>query len=146
MASLSVSVLQMKFTSSFAKQNSNIIFPLLILILINSINILLILRSSYRSFSIANYSMFSSLSVFVYHQFKISLKIIFIIIIFETVLCSKRNVDEDLSRQTRDIGGESLDTTNFVLYIDEAGSRFIEVPYEYMTEWIKDQKMWRTVG
>jgi len=90
--------------------------------------------------------MFLSLSVFVYHQFKISLKIIFIIIIFETVLCSKRNIDEDLSRQTRDIGGVSLDTTNFVLYIDEAGSRFIEVPYEYMTEWIKDQKMWRTVG
>ena len=86
------------------------------------------------------------LPVLVYHQFKINLKIIFIIIILKTISCLKTNPDENVSRQIRAIGGESLDTTNFVLYVDDDGSRFIEVPYEYMIEWIKDQKMWRTVG
>jgi hypothetical protein len=85
-----------------------------------------------------------SLTIFIYQQFTISLKIIFIIIIFKAFLYSKINADEDLL-QSRAIGGESLDTSNFVLYIDGNGSRFIEVPYKYMSQWLKDQKMWRTV-
>lgn len=131
--------------SFLAKENFNINFPLLIILLFKSNNILLVLRSAYRSFPISTHSMCLSLKVFVYHQFTISYKIIFIIIILKVFLYSKANADEDLSQQTRAIGGESLDISNFGLYIDENGSRFIEVPYEYMRQWLKDQKMWRTV-
>ncbi|CAF0786949.1 unnamed protein product [Adineta steineri] len=66
------------------------------------------------------------------------------ILLLKIALCSTTYTDDELLLANRAIGGESLDTSNFVLYIDENGSRFIEVPYEYMTEWIKDQKMWRT--
>jgi hypothetical protein len=79
---------------------------------------------------------------FVYHHLLISSKTIFILTLF---LYLSTNADEDLSRQRRAIGGESLDTSNFVLYIDDNGVRFVEVPYEYMTQWLNDQKMWRTV-
>jgi len=63
------------------------------------------------------------------------------------LLCSFTNADERyyLIRHNRAIGGESLDTSNFVLYIDPNGNRFIEVPREYMNNWLDDQKMWRTV-
>ncbi|UJR33628.1 hypothetical protein I4U23_021063 [Adineta vaga] len=53
------------------------------------------------------------------------------------------NINEDVLEQTRAIGGESLDTSNFVLHIDENDERYIEIPYEYMKQWINDQKMWR---
>jgi hypothetical protein len=77
-------------------------------------------------------------------QFTISLKIIFIIIILKVFLYSKLNADDN-ELQNRAIGGESLDTSNFVLFIDENGSRFVEVPYQYMKQWLTNQKMWRTV-
>ena len=49
-------------------------------------------------------------------------------------------------RTRRAIGGESLDTSNYVLFTDEdTGIRYIEVPYEYMQQWLDDQRMWRTV-
>jgi hypothetical protein len=67
-------------------------------------------------------------------------------ILLNTFLYSFTNADEhDLLRYKRAIGGESLDTSNFVLYIDPNGNRFIEVPSEYMYNWLDDQKMWRTV-
>jgi hypothetical protein len=66
--------------------------------------------------------------------------------ILKLSLCLFTNVDERyLLRHKRAIGGESLDTSNYVLYIDPNGSRFIEVPKEYMKNWIHDQHMWRTV-
>lgn len=49
------------------------------------------------------------------------------------------------ANQQRSIGGESLDTSNYDLYIDEYGRRFIEVPEDYMNNWLHDQKMWRRV-
>jgi hypothetical protein len=80
--------------------------------------------------------------MFDYYQLTIDSKIIFIIIL----LCSFINADEHyLIRYNRAIGGESLDTSNFVLYIDSNGNRFIEIPEEYMNNWLDDQKMWRTV-
>lgn len=54
-------------------------------------------------------------------------------------------IESSQVRSRRDIGGESLDTSNFVLTIDANGSRFIEVPKEYMANWLDDQIMWRTV-
>ena len=54
-------------------------------------------------------------------------------------------IESSQLRSRRDIGGESLDTSNFVLTIDANGSRFIEVPQEYMGNWLDDQIMWRTV-
>lgn len=76
----------------------------------------------------------------------IKLNTILIVLILQVSLCSLRIVDEHYSaRRNRAIGGESLDTSNFVLYIDSNNSRFIEVPQEYMKNWIDDHKMWRTV-
>lgn len=53
---------------------------------------------------------------------------------------------DDGKRFKRAIGGQSLDSSNFVLYIDEStGARYVEVPYEYMKKWINDQLIWETV-
>ncbi|CAF0749949.1 unnamed protein product [Adineta ricciae] len=89
------------------------------------------------------YQMFSSLLYFFSDQFQIHLKTLLIVLILQLVLCTKLNTNEELLEQTRAIGGESLDTSNFVLYIDENKARFIEVPYEFMKQRIQDQKMWR---
>lgn len=68
------------------------------------------------------------------------------IILLNIVLYSFTNGGQSyLPRQHRAIGGESLDTSKYILYIDANSSRFIEVPQEYMKNWIDDQKMWRTV-
>jgi hypothetical protein len=49
-------------------------------------------------------------------------------------------------RNKRAIGGDSLDQSNFVLYVDEnTGLKYFEVPYVYMQQWLNDQRMWRTV-
>ncbi len=79
------------------------------------------------------------------YPFRINLKII-LRSIFHVLLCSIIKADEhEYLRSKRAIGGESLDTSNFVLYIDPNGSRFIEVPREYMSNWLDDQKMWQHV-
>ncbi len=84
--------------------------------------------------------------MFNYSQLKINSKLIFIIILLKVFLCSFTNADNHyLIRYKRSIGGESLDTSNFVLYIDPNGNKFIEVPREYMNNWLGDQKMWRSV-
>ena len=70
------------------------------------------------------------------------LKLIFSMIVLKTSLCANERY---LIRHNRAIGGESLDTSNFVLYIDPHGARFIEVPKEFMSNWIDDQKMWKIV-
>ncbi|CAF1001343.1 unnamed protein product [Rotaria sordida] len=83
--------------------------------------------------------------MFDYHQRTINLILIFIIIIFQVSLCSIRNVNEHyFFEHNRAIGGESLDTSKFVLYIDKNASRYIDIPEAYMKNWINDQKMWRT--
>jgi hypothetical protein len=79
--------------------------------------------------------------MFDYYQLTINSKLIIIIILLKVLLCSFINADRD----KRSIGGESLDTSNFVLYIDPNGNRFIEVPRDYMNNWLDDQKMWRRV-
>ena len=89
--------------------------------------------------------MFSSLFSFPSDQYQIHLKTLLIVLILQLVLCAKLNANEELLEQTRAIGGESLDTSNFVLYIDENKARFIEIPYEFMKQRIQDQKMWRRV-
>lgn len=69
-------------------------------------------------------------------------KQIFVMILLNSFI----NADEYyIYRHKRAIGGESLDTSNFVLYIDPNGTRFIEVPRDFMNNWLGDQKMWRTV-
>ncbi|CAF1175480.1 unnamed protein product [Rotaria sp. Silwood1] len=72
-------------------------------------------------------------------------RMINLIIIFQILLCSLSNANEYyFLKYNRAIGGESLDTAKVVLYIDTNSSRFIEIPREYMKNWIDDQKMWRT--
>ena len=84
--------------------------------------------------------------LFNYSQLKFNIKLIFIIIILKVLLYSFTNANEDyIFRYKRAIGGESLDTPNFILYIDPDGNRFIEVPEDYMNNWLDDQKMWRRV-
>lgn len=73
---------------------------------------------------------------------RINSKIV-LFMLFQIFLSS---IESSQLRSRRDIGGESLDTSNFVLTIDANGSRFIEVPQEYMGNWLDDQIMWRTVS
>lgn len=73
-------------------------------------------------------------------------KQIFLIIQLKSFFYLFTNADEFyISRYKRAIGGESLDTSNFVLSIDPDGTRFIEIPREFMNNWLDDQKMWRQV-
>jgi hypothetical protein len=76
------------------------------------------------------------------YLFRINLKIIFLSIVY-VLLCLITKADG--IRSKRAIGGESLDTSNFVLYIDPNDSRYIEVPVEYMNNWLDDLEMWRNV-
>jgi len=66
-----------------------------------------------------------------------------VILLLKLSFCSL--IDAHVKQQQRSIGGESLDTSNYNLYIDEKGMRFIEVPEDYMDNWLDDQKMWRRV-
>ncbi|CAF1010594.1 unnamed protein product [Rotaria magnacalcarata] len=75
----------------------------------------------------------------------INSKLIFITLLIEVSLYSLVNGHHSfLFDNNRAIGGESLDTSKFVVYVNENSSRFIEIPQEYMKNWIDDQKMWRT--
>ena len=89
--------------------------------------------------------MFSSSLVFVHHH-QWNLSSILILILLLCLSRLSRVFADDQSRWKRAIGGESLDSSNFVLYEDPAtGFKYIEVPYEYMEQWLDDQRMWRTV-
>lgn len=75
-----------------------------------------------------------------------SKSIIVVLMIIPVFFCSIVHAEKwHRIRSRRDIGGESLDTSNFVLTIDTNGTRFVEVPREYMINWLDDQIMWRTV-
>ena len=80
------------------------------------------------------------------YLFRINLNIIFLSIIY-VLLCLiiKADGDDHRLRSKRAIGGESLDTSNFVLYVDPNNLRYIEVPTEYMNNWLDDLEMWRKV-
>lgn len=80
-------------------------------------------------------SMFSSFFVFVLLVYQLN---------FSIVSAENKFVHEQ--RWKRAIGGESLDSSNFVLYEDpQTGFKYIEVPYDFMEQWLDDQRMWRTV-
>ena len=90
--------------------------------------------------------MFSSLPIFIHRHFSFYSKFLILIFLLNLITITNTYAHSENQRWKRAIGGESLDTSNFVLYIDEAtGFKYIEVPYEYMQQWLNDQRMWRTV-